>query len=137
MTAIPMAAYRAPHRALRAQQGLRPQRGQRPQQGQHPQPRLRLTARGRRVLLALVVAPLVAVITAVAVNGGVATATSESTVTEYVTVEAGQSLWTVAQSIAPNDDPREVIAAIESLNGLETSAVTAGERLAIPSRYAD
>jgi LysM repeat protein len=73
-----------------------------------------------------------------ALNGGAATATLEGSEVpfEYVTVESGQSLWQVAESLAPGADPREVIDAIVSLNGLESVDVYAGQELAIPAAYA-
>lgn len=54
---------------------------------------------------------------------------------EYVTVQAGQSLWQLAETIAPTADPRDVIADIVSLNGLPADAVEPGQRLAIPAEY--
>lgn len=101
-------------------------------------PRLRLTRRGRVVLAALVTLPLVIAVLVLSLNGGAATATLEgSTVPfEYVTVESGQSLWDVAEVLAPSADPREVIDAIVRLNGLESVDVYAGQELAIPAVYA-
>ena len=51
---------------------------------------------------------------------------------ESVTVEAGQSLWTIAESIAPGADPRDVIASIVELNRLSSVDVVPGQLLAIP-----
>jgi LysM repeat protein len=72
-----------------------------------------------------------------ALNGGMATATLEgsSADLQYVTVDTGQSLWQVAETIAPNADPRDVIAAIMQLNRLESADVLAGQQLAIPTQY--
>ncbi len=101
-------------------------------------PRLRLTPRGRRVLLTLAATPLVIAAFLFALNGGGATATLTGSSQEftYVTVEAGQSLWQLAEQLAPNADPREVIARIVTLNQLESSDVAAGQELAIPAEYA-
>jgi hypothetical protein len=101
-------------------------------------PRLRLTPRGRRVLLTLAATPLVIAALFFALNGGGATATLSGSTQEftYVTVEAGQSLWQLAEQLAPNADPREVIARIVQLNQLESSDVGAGQELAIPMEYA-
>jgi hypothetical protein len=99
--------------------------------------RLRITQRGRRVLLALAAVPLAAGALALALNGGSATATSEDVATEYVTVASGQSLWSLAESIAPESDPREVIDDIVALNHMSTAELQAGQMLAVPSRYAD
>ena len=75
-------------------------------------PRLRLTKRGRGVLTTLAAAPLVIAALVFALNGGMATATLEGTEAglQYVTVDTGQGLWEVAETVAPNADPRDVIA---------------------------
>jgi hypothetical protein len=100
-------------------------------------PRLRLTRRGRAVLTILAATPLVAMALVLALNGGMAAANADlSTGTfQYVTVEPGQSLWQVAESIAPNADPRDVISDIVRLNQLDGSVVHPGEQLAIPTAY--
>ncbi|MGX5680658.1 LysM peptidoglycan-binding domain-containing protein [Schumannella luteola] len=101
------------------------------------QPRLRLTRRGRAVLLALAAAPLVVAAFFFTLNGGGATASlDDANVTfAYVTVDAGQSLWQLAESIAPTADPREVIDAIVAFNNLASADVYAGQELAIPVQY--
>jgi hypothetical protein len=100
-------------------------------------PRLRLTKRGRGVLTTLAAAPLVIGALVFALNGGMATATLDGSGTDfqYVTVDTGQSLWEVAETIAPNADPRDVIAEIMQLNQLESADVMAGQQLAIPAKY--
>ncbi len=102
-----------------------------------PRVRLRLTRRGRAVLTALVALPVVIGALVFALNGGMAAATGEQThVTfHYVTVQSGDSLWSVAERLAPNADPRDVIADLVSLNGLESAVVTPGQQLAIPTQY--
>ena len=100
-------------------------------------PRLRITARGRAVLLTIAAAPLVIAAVIAGLSGGNANASLEdSSVTfTYVTVGAGQSLWSIAEEIAPNADPREVVADIVSLNQLGSADVAAGERIALPTEY--
>ena len=46
----------------------------------------------------------------------------------------GQSLWQIAEAVAPEADPRDVVAEIELLNGI-AGAIQPGERLAIPAHY--
>src|SRR6186713_1613673 len=53
-----------------------------------------------------------------------------------VTVTAGESLWSIAQEIAPSADPRDVVDAIVRLNALDGVTVSAGEQLSIPAEYA-
>lgn len=100
-------------------------------------PKLRLTKRGRAVLLFLAATPLVIAAFAFALNGGGATAsrTGSDQPFQYVTVDAGESLWQVAEQIAPHADPRDVIDQLVQLNQLESTDVFAGVRLAIPAQY--
>jgi hypothetical protein len=99
---------------------------------------LRLTKRGRNVFTALAATPLVVIALVMALNGEGATASfdgGDSTFT-YTTVASGQTLWQLAQEIAPAADPRDVIAEIMQLNRLESSDVFAGQEIAIPAEYA-
>lgn len=55
--------------------------------------------------------------------------------TAVVTVEAGESLWSVATSVAgPGEDPRDVVERIVSLNGLEHDVLQPGQDLVVPVR---
>jgi hypothetical protein len=103
-----------------------------------PRTRLRITRRGRIVLTALVAAPLALGAGLVALNGGAAVASKDASgaAFEYVTVSSGQSLWDLAEEIAPSADPRDVIASVVDLNRLPTSDVAAGQQLAVPAEYA-
>jgi LysM repeat protein len=101
---------------------------------------LRLTRRGRVVLTTLVSVPLVVGSLFLVANAGEAAATAPTVASthahfHYVTVQDGQSLWSIAERVAPNADPREVIAEIVSLNQLQSGDVVPGERLAIPLQY--
>ena len=73
------------------------------------------------------------------VNGGMAAAEGTGGIGaaafDYVTIEAGQSLWQLAESVAPAQDPRDVIADIVNLNQLTSEAVQPGQRLALPADY--
>lgn len=100
-------------------------------------PQLRITARGRAVLLALVATPLVLVAIALGMNAGGATATSQASVhpLQTVIVLPGQSLWQVAEQVAPTSDPREFIQDVVDLNGLGSAVVQPGQQLDIPAEY--
>ncbi|WP_085370388.1 LysM peptidoglycan-binding domain-containing protein [Leifsonia sp. NCR5] len=100
--------------------------------------RLRLTRRGRAVLTTLASVPLIVGALVFALNGGGALASGDQAHVrfQYVTVESGQSLWSIAEKVAPSADPRDVIASIVSLNQLDTAVVSPGQQLAIPSQYA-
>ncbi|WP_040163545.1 LysM peptidoglycan-binding domain-containing protein [Microbacterium gorillae] len=101
--------------------------------------RLRMTVRGRRVLAVLASLPIVALIAFGALSGGNAMASSEhgapADTFQTVTVLPGDSLWGIATEIAPDADPRDVVADIISLNALGTSDLRAGQTLAIPTAY--
>lgn len=106
-----------------------------------PTTRLRMTVRGRRALALLVAAPVLAAASLAGVGvlgdalaGAVASSTIGAASFETVTVMPGQSLWQIAQTVAPAADPRDVIAEIEMLNGIG-GAIQPGEQLAIPSQY--
>ena len=102
-----------------------------------PLPRLRITARGRAVIMVLVAAPIVAASLVLALNGGgaIATDSGASTPLESVTVLSGQSLWQLAEELAPHADPREFITDVLAVNTLASAEVRAGQRLEIPSEY--
>ncbi|SKB01830.1 LysM domain-containing protein [Agreia bicolorata] len=103
--------------------------------------RLRITRRGRVVLAALASIPLIAGMVALALfgaNSAVADGAESSAATQtfdYVTIQAGETLWALAEEIAPSADPRDVIADIVSLNQLPSAEVQPGQKLAVPNEY--
>ncbi|MBM3716556.1 LysM peptidoglycan-binding domain-containing protein [Microbacterium sp. HMH0099] len=104
-----------------------------------PTTRLRLTVRGRRVVAFLAALPVLIALTVAALGGGAALASLDSgapagSFTE-VTVMSGETLWSIAEDVAPGADPRDVVAEITRLNALENGVVSAGQRIAIPSEY--
>lgn len=102
--------------------------------------RLRLTLRGRRVLAVLAALPAVVAVSVAMISGGAALASRDagavSSSFTRVTVSSGESLWTIAQDVAPGADPRDVVDAIVRLNSLEGVTLQAGQSLAIPVEYA-
>ena len=107
-------------------------------------PHLRLTARGRAVFSVLGATVISVTMAAIILGGATATATSATSVEagltdspafDYVQVEFGQSLWQLAESVAPGADPRDVIYEIVKLNQLSTPEVHPGQQLAIPLAY--
>jgi len=100
-----------------------------------PSTRLRLTRRGRVVFTALASVPLVAwaIVTVLGSGGAAADHGSAPTMSfEYVTIGNGDSLWAIAESLAPDGDPRVLIDEIIRLNGLDDAVVEPGQRLALP-----
>jgi LysM repeat protein len=96
-----------------------------------PRGRVRLTRRGR---LLVVLTALVLLV--VGFSAGQASSQAASTTGQIrphkVTVEPGESLWSFATRIAPHADPRLVVAQIEQLNHLAGSQVTVGQQLLVP-----
>jgi Tfp pilus assembly protein FimV len=101
--------------------------------------RLRLTARGRRALAMLAALPAVIALAIAVIGGSSALASGEQGAPagtfETVTVASGDTLWSIAQEVAPDADPRDVVAAIAGLNALGGSVLTAGQQLALPVEY--
>jgi LysM domain len=50
----------------------------------------------------------------------------------YVTIHSGESLWQLANQVAPDQDPRDFIAKVIDLNNLTSADVVAGQRIALP-----
>lgn len=92
----------------------------------------RLTRRGRIVLGALVATPVVALSMLIATPGALAESEARGNDFEYMTVLAGDTLWGIAEVIAPDADPRDVVAEIMSLNQLDSASLTPGQEIAIP-----
>ncbi len=104
-----------------------------------PATRLRLTVRGRRVLAFLAAIPAVIALSIAIVSSGGALASSDGGAPagtfEQLTVMPGDSLWSIAEAIAPEADPRDVVDAIVRLNALPSGSLLAGQSLALPPEY--
>jgi Tfp pilus assembly protein FimV len=102
--------------------------------------RIRLTVRGRRVLAFLAALPAIAALSIAVISGGAALASRDDGAPSgsftTVSVGAGESLWSIAEEVAPGHDPRDVVDAIVRLNALDGATVWAGQNLAIPTEYA-
>jgi nucleoid-associated protein YgaU len=94
---------------------------------------LRLTRRGRRVVAGLSIAiglTIAAVTVSVELadrDGGLELAGSST-----VVVQSGDTLWSLAQEVAPEEDPRGVVDAIVDLNGLAGVDLVPGQVLQLP-----
>ncbi len=103
-------------------------------------PPLRLTRRGRIVLIGIPLVILAAILLSLAgfLNAPAKAADSDAdlslTPTVSVTVQAGQSLWAIAGAVAPERDPRDVIADIAQLNNLSAGGVVPGQQLFVPTK---
>jgi hypothetical protein len=95
---------------------------------------LRITRRGRVVLATVMTLPLVALSLFLAAPGALAESSGSPDAHEYVTVLAGDTLWTIAEELSPEDDPRDLVHEIMTLNQLTSAALTPGQEIAIPLR---
>ncbi|WP_411376067.1 LysM peptidoglycan-binding domain-containing protein [Arthrobacter sp. MPF02] len=114
--------------------------GQQAHQRQAPLPPLRLTRRGKVVLIGIPLMLLAALLLSLAGffnSPAKASDTPEDLVvtpTVTVTVQPGESLWAIAGSVAPERDARDVVAEIVQLNNLSEGTVLPGQELYIPTR---
>lgn len=112
---------------------------QQTKQPQAKQAPLRLTRRGRFVFIGVPLILLAALVLSFSgfLNAPAKAAESAAelslTPTVTVTVQPGESLWAIAAAVAPERDPRDVVADIMQLNNLEAARVVPGQALFIPS----
>jgi hypothetical protein len=93
---------------------------------------VRLTRRGRLVVLAVALLAILAVGFVVA-SGSVATGEAGTPEpTRVVMVGTGDTLWGIASDLADDGDVRAMIDRIEKLNALDTGMVVAGQELVVP-----
>jgi LysM repeat protein len=101
---------------------------------------LRLTRRGRFVFFGLPLMLLAVLLLSLAgfLNAPAKAADSSAelslTPTVTVTVQPGESLWAIAGAVAPERDPRDVVADIVQLNNLGDPRVIPGQQLFVPSK---
>lgn len=92
--------------------------------------RLRLTTRGRAVLVLLVA---VVALLGARVGAAVAGGPGEPVEVRVHVVSAGDTLWALAQGVAhPGEDLRDVVGSLVELNDLESSGLRVGQRIVLP-----
>ena len=96
-----------------------------------------LNRRGRLARFLVVLSLAVVLLAALAYKAGagdVATSNPVSGSTNFVvlTVGSGDSIWSIAHSVADGRDVREVVDAIVSANSLSDGAVSAGQKIRVP-----
>ena len=95
--------------------------------------RLRVTRRGRLLLTAVVALLLLVALSIGRAGSQAATVTGTGPGLQQTIVQPGDTLWSVAQRIAPDNDPREVVAQIRRINDLSTSGLQVGQQLLLPT----
>jgi nucleoid-associated protein YgaU len=111
--------------------GERPPRRRPTAAGRRPSARLRLTQRARRL------AVVVALGAGVALGSWLDTMLSDAPDLRLagesaVVVQSGDTLWSIASSVAGDDDVRAVVDAIQRVNGLSGSELEPGQVLQLP-----
>jgi LysM repeat protein len=48
-------------------------------------------------------------------------------------VRQGDTLWSIAQRVAPGEDPRALVDAITAANGVDAAAIIPGQTLLVPT----
>lgn len=95
-------------------------------------PPVRLTRRGRAVV---VMAALAVLLLAAFALGSVAVGSEtpgQAESTEIVMVGTGDTLWGIASELNDDGDVRSTMREIERLNALDSAALSAGQKLRVP-----
>lgn len=95
-------------------------------------PTTRLTGRGRLTVVAVLVLLLLAAFSLGRTGAEGATTAPAVAQVEQTTVLPGDTLWAVAQRVAPGEDPRPVIDQLRELNELASPELQAGQQLLLP-----
>lgn len=94
---------------------------------------VRLTRRGRLVMtLVLLVAFLAGGVVAAGDLASAGTEPGAAATATRITVQPGDTLWSIAEQEAPGTDPRDTVEDILRLNHLDSVAVEAGSVLLLP-----
>ena len=93
---------------------------------------LRLTRRGR--IVAVLTLMLLVVLAGFTLGNGSSVAAGRGAPAQHtVVVRPGETLWSLAARIAPQQDPRLVVADIQTSNALSGAAVQPGQPLVVPN----
>jgi hypothetical protein len=95
---------------------------------------LRLTRRGRVVLLVLFLVVLMGAVLALSGYSAATDTRGPVPPTRTVVVHEGDTLWGIASTVAGGGDVREVVHELEELNALPGPELTEGQRIAVPAR---
>jgi len=95
------------------------------------QPPLRLTRRGRAVVLMFFVL-MASLASAVLFTTASRANDPERGPAPTVVVQPSDTLWSIATRVAPHRDPRAAVAEIQRLNGLGDYTIQPGETLIVP-----
>ncbi|MEV7396736.1 LysM domain-containing protein [Aeromicrobium sp. NPDC092404] len=113
--------------------GARPVRHLRAVPAAQPAPRVRLTRRGKAVVLAIAVAVIAMLVVLFGSSSFAGDQAGSAPETTSVRVLPGQTLWQIAAEANPNGDIRKTVDEIVRLNSLpNASALQLGSEIAVP-----
>ena len=93
---------------------------------------LRLTRRGRAVVLLVLVSVALVAFSLGRVSTAAGSGAAAPPERETVVVQPGETLWSIARRVAPGADPRVTVARLRDLNDLD-GPLQAGQRLTLLS----
>src|SRR3712207_5305685 len=105
-----------------------------PQRQAHSGGELRLTRRGRVVVVLLFLAVLMGAVLALGGYSAATDARGPAQPHRTVVVEEGDTLWGIASEVAGSGDVREVVHELQELNALPGPELVEGQRIAVPAR---
>lgn len=88
--------------------------------------------RSRFVLFAATILTLVGLVVAFGQLAGATDTSRPESPTAIMTVQSGDSLWTIAMNTSQLSDPRETVDRIREMNGLRDSVIVPGQQLIVP-----
>ena len=100
----------------------------------HPSGELRLTRRGRVVIVMVFLAVLLAAVLALGGYSAASDARGGTQPTRTVVVGEGDTLWGIASEVAAPGEVREAVHELQELNALSGPELTEGQRIAVPTR---
>jgi hypothetical protein len=95
---------------------------------------LRLTRRGRLVVVLVFLTVLMGAVLALSGYSAASDARGAAEPTRTVVVEEGDTLWGIAAEVAAPGDVREVVHELQELNALPGPELVEGQRIAVPAR---
>lgn len=93
---------------------------------------LRLTRRGRVVVVSVLATLLFVAFLAGRSGADASTSTARPAPYTQTTVQPGETLWAVAKRVAPKHDPRALVDEIRELNHLSSASLQVGQQLLLP-----
>ncbi|MDQ1711777.1 MAG: hypothetical protein QOE45_1227 [Frankiaceae bacterium] len=96
-----------------------------------PHPSVRLTRRGRTLIVLTLVALVLLAFSLGRTSAG-ATGSGTPVARPTTVVAPGETLWAIARRVAPGTDPRATVARLTQLNDLGSTPIVAGQRLVLP-----